>query len=358
MTAFGQRRRHSGRSLTRRVLLARGLAFTSALATAALLPETAGCTLTDPLVDAPGPAPSASSSGTSGAGHSSAGPAPTPPASAGPAIAGEQALADLATAILAGPHRAQLPAAQGRTLTAVRDGHRQHVALLGTPAGPAGPSRGPSAALATLSVQQSIQMLAGREQQQATRLRRDALAADGAAAFVRGSMMVAATGYAQALRGQRGIASVGSTPPDSPVAAVSDVAALQSVVRQLHALVYGYQVALGQLSESSPAGRRALAALAARRGLRDRLADILLSRSAAAPAAAGAYAPSPQPTTARMSQVLIQRMETAFEPFCGRWLASAARPEDRRLALEALAYTTAAAQDFGAAVKPWPGSPS
>lgn len=342
--------------MTRRSLLARGLASTSALAAAALLPEVAGCTVTDPRVDAPS-SPSSGHPSVTSATHTATTPPPATPAGPDPAVADEQALADLAGAILAGPHRAELTAVQRRTLAAVRDGHRQHAAALRSPTAPSAPPRGPAAGFAKMSLLTSLQLLAGRERQQARRLRRSTLAAEGATALLHGSMMVAATGYAGALRGQRGVAKVGSRPPNA-AAAVSDVAALQSVVRQLHALVYGYQLALGQLSGSSPAGRRALAALAARRRLRDRLAQILLSRSAAVPAAAGAYVPLLQPTTAQRSAVLIRRMETAFQPFCGRWLASAARPEDRRLALDALAGTTSVAQAWGAALRPWPGWPS
>lgn len=356
MTECEHQPTRGGRSLTRRRLLGQALVSTSALAAVALLPGLTGCTPSDPRIDAVSPAPSGHLNRTTPPSPSSPASAPVTPGTDETA-ASEQALADLAAAILAGPPRSKLTTAQRRTLTAVRDGHRQHAAALRSPATSAGTPGSPSPGLAKLSVKKSLLLLAGREQQQAGRLRRGALAADGGDALLRGSMMVAATGYAGALRGRREVASVASARPGPATAAVSDVAALQSVVRQLHALVYGYQVALGQLSASSPPGRRALAALAARRGLRDRLAQILLDRSAAVPAAAGAYVPLVQPTTAHKSQVLIRRMETAFEPFCGLWLASAARADDRRLALESLADTAAAAQEWGAAVRPWPGWP-
>lgn len=335
-------------------MLWRGLTSASTLAAVTLLPGVTGCTPSDPLVDLPHPSLSEGGSGAASPGASV--PTPTPvPAPGDGAAASEQGLADLAAAILAGPHRAELTAAQRRSLAAIREGHRQHAAALdGAAAGPQ-PSATPPAGLAELSLEKSVELLAGREQQQAGRLRRAALAAQGHDALLRGSMMVAATGYARALRGHREVAVVSSAQPEPAGATLSDVAALQSVVRQLHALVYGYQVALGQLSAVSPSGRRARAALAARRRLRDRLEEMLLERSAAVPAAAGAYVPVGQPTTARKSSVLIRRMETAFEPFCGLWLASAVRAEDRRLALDALAGTTAAAQSWGAAVRPWPG---
>ena len=139
------------------------------------------------------------------------------------------------------------------------------------------------------------------------------------------------------------------------MAALSDVEALQAVVRQLHALVFGYQLALGRLPASTSDGRRALASLEDHRRLRNRLEQELIRRSANVPAAAPAYVPPVRPTTAARSAALIQRMETALRPFCGLWLASATKPGDRRRALDTLAETDATARSWGAALTAWPG---
>lgn len=201
----------------------------------------------------------------------------------------------------------------------------------------------------------SLRGLAAQERRQSARLARSAVDAVGYGALLLASMSVAADAYADAVSGGSGSINAPSTGPHTAMPSLSDLAALQSVVRQLHAVIYGYQLALGRLSAFTPKGRRALRTLAARRRLRDRLVESLVSRGAVVPAAAGAYVPPVQPTSAGRSATLIRRIEVAFQPYCGVWLASAARVEDRRLALATLAGTVAEARSWGAATGPWPG---
>jgi hypothetical protein len=200
-----------------------------------------------------------------------------------------------------------------------------------------------------------MSLLARNERTQASRTENAALDARGFDALLWGSLSVAATSFAAALTAKGQPRAVVTRQEHRPMAALSDVEALQAMVRQLHALVFGYQLALGRLPASTSNGRRALASLEDHRRLRNRLEQELIRRSANVPAAAPAYVPSVKPTTASRAATLIQRMESALRPFCGLWLASATRPSDRRLALETLAQTDATARSWGAALTVWPG---
>lgn len=349
-------------SSRRRQLLTR-LASIAVLGSMATIVTAAGCTPSDPRIESQtGVIPNGSAAGTRRVPSTSASSSSATPAVVLSAVTGEQALADLAEVILTGPYRAQLPGAQGRTLTAIRDAHREHAADLRSTqptrrsAVPPALSQVPvPAGFAKLSLGSSLQMLGGAEQRQAGRLRRAGQGAVGLQALLWASLALAADGYADALGPRSSLPVARSQAQHAAMPTMTDIAAMQAMVAQLHALIYGYQVALGQLSESSPAGRQALADLAARRRVRDQLVKILLARSASVPAAAAAYVPSINPTTAARSAALISRMETRSEPFCGLWLASAAGNDDRRAALDALADTVATARSWGAPVGAWPG---
>jgi hypothetical protein len=209
--------------------------------------------------------------------------------------------------------------------------------------------------VAKLSLKKSLSLLAAREKSQAGAASRVAVAATGFDALLSGSVSVAARSYAAALSTTDSVSMKETGDPPRPMSAVSDVAGMQSMVRQLHALVYGYQIALGRLSRSSGDGRRALRSLRGHRRLRDRLEDSLVKRSASVPAAAGAYVPTVEPTTAGRSRRLIRGMEVAFQPFCGLWLASATTAADRRLALDTLEKAMDTARAWGADLTVWPG---
>lgn len=355
--------------LTRRRLLRGGLGWVTAGVAATL---TVGCAAPDPGIDpgsalssqSPKPAGTPTSSLRSPSATPTASPTSVAPRPAEPkqtaALKGEQALVALASAILAGPHRGQLKGPQRQLLTAVRDGHRVHAAALSsaTPtARPAPTSAGPAGRLppGATSLAASLRLLAAEERRQSARLAKAARTTVGYGALLLGSMSVAAQAYAEAATGNPAGVAAPSARPHTAMPPMSDVAAVQAVVRQLHALVYGYQLALGRLSVLTPRGRQAQRALAARRQLRDRLVQVLVARGADVPAAEAAYVPAVQPTSARRSARLIRQMEAAFLPYCGVWLASAGQPGDRRLALETLTATANTARSWGAATGPWPG---
>ena len=344
--------------LSRRRLLGRGLGVGAALLTVGV----SGCTPSDPSVSTGNETslPSAASS-------TSTRPKPsaprTPEARSSALASGEQQLADLAAAVLSGPRGDDLSKSQRRFLTALRDAHLRHVAALRspqpttrpmTPGATATPGNA-SSSVAKLSVKKSLSLLARREKSQAAAARRVATDATGFDALLSGSISVAARSYAAALTSEDEASIDIADEAPRPMTAVSDVAGVQSMVRQLHALVYGYQIALGRLSRSSADGRRAIRSLRRHRELRDRLEDALVKRSASVPAAAGAYVPTVKPTTAGRSRRLIRGMEVAFQPFCGLWLASATTGGDRRLALKTLEQTMDNARAWGADLTVWPG---
>jgi hypothetical protein len=246
-------------------------------------------------------------------------------------------------------------------LTALAQAHTLHAIALASPTPTARPSTGTTAkgsapaGFAKLTLAHSVALLVKDEQVQANRMRRSALRGRGLEALLFGSIGVAAVSYASALGSTTPVGMARPVSQHRPMAPVSDVEAIQTMVRQLHAIVYGYQLALGQLGETSSAGQRALASLHSHRLLRDRLVGMLVARSAGVPAAAAAYVPRTDPTTAKRSAKLIRQMETALQPFCGLWLASAAKPADRQLALDTLAHTNALARRWNAPLTVWPG---
>lgn len=342
-------------AVSRRRLLGAGAGLSATL----VVSIASGCTVTDPRIASSGPttSPRVTSTPTSS-------PTPTPAAVLQGRDA-ELALADLARAVLTGRHRADLDESQRGVLKTAEQVHRQHVTALNspqpttrplpsTPASPAPTPRRP-AGFDRLDLDESLDLLVDRELAQATRLREAGLNVSGFEALLWGSMSVAAGTLALGVPATRAVPTTPAVTTRRPTAAVSDVEALQSMVRQLHAIVYGYQLALGRLTATSADGRRALASLKDHRRLRDDLIAALVARSASVPAAAGAYVPTVDPTTAGRAARLIRSMETALQPFCGLWLASATKPADRTLALDTLATTAKTARAWNTPLPIWPG---
>lgn len=311
----------------------------------------AGCSLSNPAVNAP-TVPTRSGTQTP-----SAPPSPARPGYPGPA-GQEQALANLAATLR---RRTGLSGVQTGLLDLLVAAHTDHARVLasadpatrsvGRTAGPvvAGPS------IDGLSNKDALRRLATAETGLAASHRAAAVTASGLTALLWGSLAVAAEGFA----------SIDDAGPPPAVGLrshrltvlLSDVAATQEMVRQLHAIIWGYQLATGKLSVTSQARRRALAGLLRHRVLRDRLIVWLRTHQAEVPVAEAAYAPGSNPTDAGSAGALIRAMETALLPFCGLWLAAAGTVPDRELALTALSSTARAGRSWGAGVRAWPGWP-
>jgi hypothetical protein len=123
----------------------------------------------------------------------------------------------------------------------------------------------------------------------------------------------------------------------------------------LHAIVYGYQLAIGKFKVLSKQRPKAERELLAYRVFRDALIAWLKRHSVDVPAAEPAYVPSIVPRDAATAGTLITRMLTALQPFCGLWLAASTTPSDRQQALTALTKAERTARSWGAPLAAWPG---
>jgi Domain of unknown function (DUF4439) len=315
------------------------------LATPALtIPWLAGCTPSDPTVDSPALARDTPSAATSS-------PSPTPDGSSPSAAAAapELALAALAAAILAAANGKQLSSGRRQLLTFLPNAHTAHAQAIANPLPTAAPVN-----IGGMSLNSSLALLARRETSAAGQYRSAALKANGSDALLWGSLSVAAGSFA---------AAIGSANPPAarpvanrhPVEVLSEVVAIQELVRQLHAIVYGYQVAIGKLKVFSKQRSKAEHELLEQRIFRDQLIAWLRKHSADVPVAEPAYVPSVVPRNPATAGRLIMRMQTALQPFCGLWLAASATPADRQHALTALTNAMKTARSWGAPLAAWPG---
>jgi hypothetical protein len=259
-----------------------------------------------------------------------------------------QGLASLAAGITASRQGRSLTRSQRTLLTFLLNAHHAHAEARRL-AGPVPPG----ARLETTSLRRSLTLLARRESAAARQHQRDALNSSGLDALMLGSMSVAAATFADVVT-DRDPPSVRAVRARKPTALLSDVEAVQQLVAQLHAMIYGYQLAIGRLSVLSSRRPRAIRELRAHRVLRDRYIGWLGKRSAEVPIAEPAYVPTTVPRNTATSSRLIRQMHTAFQPFCGLWLA-AAGDADRRSALTQLRTTTNLARSWGAPLQAWPG---
>jgi hypothetical protein len=236
---------------------------------------------------------------------------------------------------------------QRTLLTFLVAAHEAHAGARGV-TGPASPEK-----LETTTLGRSLRLLARRESAAADRHERDALSSSGLEALELGSMSVAAATFA-GVATDRDPPSARAVRTPAPTALLSDVEAVQQLVAQLHAMVYGYQLAIGRLPVLHSRRPRAIRELEQHRIIRDRYIAWLNRREAEVPAAEPAYIPTTVPYNAATSSRLIRQMQTAFQPFCGLWLA-AASDADRPAALTQLRSTTDLALLWGAPLRAWPG---
>ena len=322
-------------------------------------PLLGACTTSPTVLPAPGSS-GRPTAGPTGPTPGSASPAPAPGLPA--AAVAEQALSVRASAILGGPHREDLGADRTALLTFLRDAHADHAVALAGPDPTARPTTAvpsPSAAPPDVSGQSlaaSLKALARAESAQAAAQRRAATAASGLDALVAGSLAVAAETSAAALGASR-TPAVGRVREHRPTPLLSDVEAAAQLVAQLHAVVYGYQLAIGVLKYASAARRRAVGELAATRTLLDTEITFLLSRKADVPPAEPAYAPSPAVRSPGDASRLVRGMQYRLAPFVGLTLAAAGSSGARTVALTQLRSTVRTSIAWGAGLQVWPGWP-
>jgi hypothetical protein len=358
----------AGRS--RRTFLV-GAAALSVTTTGAVL---AGCS----APNRPGSPQQPGNRGGDGSGGAGSTPSPPPDQPSVPvfpgAIAGaklEDSLAVRASTVLAAGHR--VLGKQGRALVAaIRDQHRAHAAALRTtdPTNPAAEGAGPGptpsgtpsgSSIPTPSFSKAVDRLVAAESKAAVIHRAAATSSRGLSALLWGSLATSAASLAGILAEadlagddpDPGAVSVAPVRGRAPMPVVDVIAAEQEMVRQLHAVIYGYQLALGRLGGA----RRDTAAAELRRHriLRDRLTARLLDRKAEVPVAGPAYVPSTVPRNATTAGKLIRQMETALVPFCGLWVAASGTPSELAEALHHVDRTGRVARQWGASLPAWPG---
>ena len=267
------------------------------------------------------------------------------------AATAELALAGLAQAIAAGPRRGELKADQRALLDFLADAHRAHAGVLD-------PSvRAPRPAdVSRLTLPQALARLGRDETTAAGRHRAAALRVSGEDSLRFGAVAAAARVYAGAVTsGRRTPTSPGPRTP-TLLAGSTDIAAVQSVVAQQHALVYGYQLAIGRMPVAGNDDNRAVAELLQHRIRRDQLIGWLRGRDAEVPVPEPAYRPSVEVRDGPTGIRLIRTMLTALLPFAGIWLASA-EDAQREWALSFFLTTVDLARGWGAPLPVWPGSP-
>lgn len=316
-----------------------------------------GCTRNDPQVLEPRGEASSTGSSTAAMPTPTSAPAspPTPSRGMSDAAAIELAMANLAGATLTGKQHTQLTSAQRALLAVVRAGHLDHAAALRSPeptSRPA-PTSPTSAKPGTLPPKKALAALIKQERTAASRHGKTALGSSGFEALLWTSMSVAASSYASALSAGKAVPMAPTTRRQLP--SLSETDAVAELVSQLHALIYGYQHAIGKLPVVSKARARAVAELLRARILRDQLIGILTSRSAEVPVAKAAYVPSVRVHNATTAGLLIRRMQSALLPHCGLVVAAAGNPGVRRLAFDTLASTARTARSWGAPLPVWPG---
>jgi hypothetical protein len=226
--------------------------------------------------------------------------------------------------------------------------HQAHAAALDPSAPPPKP-----ATVTQLTLRESLSRLADRQVAAAASHRSASLAVRGLAAARFGAVAAAASLYARAITRGEPVPTVRPvTPNDIPLP--TDVEAVQSLVEQLHALVYGYQLAIGRLPVASDRHDQAVAELLQHRVQRDRLISWLTRRSAEVPVPEAAYRPSVEPRDAASSARLIRTMLVAMQPFGAIWLA-AAGDADRAGALTTFSTIVDLARAWNAPLPVWPG---
>lgn len=322
------------------------------------VPVLAGCSVSPAVppgpgasdATAPGPTPAVPSPGSA--------PAPGVPAAA----TAELRLSAFAGALLSGTHRQDLSGGQRRLLTFLREAHADHGSVLASPdptARPAAGAQPPSAGapdLKGVSLKDALKRLARQEAGQAAAQRRLVATGTGLAALLPASLAVAADAYAAAL-GASDPPSVSAVRARRPAALLTDVAAAQQLVAQLHAVVFGYQLAIGRLRYASAARPRALAQLASTRALLDTRIAFLLDHHADVPMAEAAYAPTFPVRSPDDARRLVRTLQARLEPFVGLTVAAAGTPRARTQALTLLTSTSRTARSWGAPLQTWPGWP-
>ncbi|GAB3696846.1 DUF4439 domain-containing protein [Mariniluteicoccus flavus] len=182
--------------------------------------------------------------------------------------------------------------------------------------------------------------------------RSSAAASKGSGALLFGSLAAYASGMAYGLPSDAARPEAPVTP-NRPALVLTDAEAVTEAVKQLHALVFGYQAAYPAFRR--PEDKGVFDLINARRDQRDRLSAWLRERRLPVPAAEPAYALPVQPVDRARAGELLRGMELAFQPYAGSWLAAATDQPSREAALRALEESVRLTLQWGGPLPQWPG---
>ena len=236
-------------------------------------------------------------------------------------------------------------------LAAVRAGHLDHANALRGADGTSQPAAAPRPG--TAPVDEALAVLVRRERAAARSHAKAALDSSGSAALLWASMSTAherlrvGTGQDEAVP----IAS----PKRRRLPALSADQAVAELVAQLHALVYGYQLAIGRLPILGKRHARAVADLLRVRILRETLISILTRRSITVPVPQSAYVPSLPVSDGQRSEA-----HRAHAVSAAAVLRALPGRRDRQRQAAGVRYPRRHGQDcslLGASIGAWPGWP-
>lgn len=339
----------------RRDLLRYGILAGLALPTVGV----AACTVTDPTIQRAGNAPATTPT-------PSPSPPPPTPLAGSAAGAGTEATAVAWCTAVAGATSYRLAPGQLTNLTESVTLHRRRLEVLSLPEAttrpPSGTGTGPGASASPPPSPAAVTLDADRTRGMASfRSTMDKLTEDhlGRTTAVGGATALLWASLAAGIR-QTVVVADRVTEAPRPAAEPShgryvpltDVAAAQGLLAQLHALVFGLQACLAPLSgaAATPYQERLVRA----RIQRDHLVAWLRTRGSSVPAAEPQYDLGGTVTTATQSYALVARMESALLPFAGDWVA-ASETSERRRAAEWLVDGAGVGVAAGAAPAVWPG---
>ncbi len=144
-----------------------------------------------------------------------------------------------------------------------------------------------------------------------------------------------------------------TTTPAKPVTA-TEKRALADVIAQIHALVFGSELALVPLSRSDSAYATVNTAWSTWQQRRDTLSTTLRSLGGEVPGSQEPYDIA-APTSAAAAVSLVGSLETSFLATAGTWVAAA--EESRPEAVALLASAASEAVTHGGPLQVWPGWP-
>ncbi len=200
-----------------------------------------------------------------------------------------------------------------------------------------------------------VKAIGKKRTKQLKQVRETASAAAEAENGLRSLLLASVAAFAASAPVLEGNGAVALRSPAPQVLAGSEGAAAADLLRQLYAIVYGYQAAAAPLRAGSKARKECMARLAAHERLNDILVDALAASGTEVPVAEAVYALPYRMSNAAKSAQLRAQMEAALLPYLGSWLAVAGDSRVTRLALAGLADGAAAAAKLGGTVPAWPG---